>query len=92
MSPLETSPKRYCSVQVFIDVVENMFVLSLCILVHFPLPALRYCGFRTDVPVGDHKNSAAFWAALKVQPIIQSGVQTWKALILVSILVVVLEY
>jgi len=33
--------------------------------------------------VGDHKNSAAFWAALKVQPIIQSGVQTWKALILV---------
>lgn len=32
---------------------------------------------------GDHKNSSAFWAALKVQPIIQSGVQTWKALILV---------
>jgi len=33
---------------------------------------------------GDHKNSNAFWAALKVQPIIQSGVQTWKALIVVS--------
>ena len=32
---------------------------------------------------GDHKNASAFWAALKVQPIIQSGVQTWKALILV---------
>jgi hypothetical protein len=32
---------------------------------------------------GDHQNSSAFWAALKVQPIIQSGVQTWKALILV---------
>jgi hypothetical protein len=36
-----------------------------------------------DYDLGDHKNATAFWAALKVQPIIQSGVQTWKALILV---------
>lgn len=33
--------------------------------------------------LGDNSNSSAFWAALKIQPILQSPVQTWKALIVV---------
>lgn len=57
-----------------------MSVPLLCILVC--LPGLSWLCFWVLME-GDHKNSSAFWAALKVQPIIQSGVQTWKALILV---------
>jgi hypothetical protein len=81
VSPLETSPKRYDFSEISPNSrLGNTCVQSSSIPVRILAPLLFTCA---DLFAGDHKNATAFWAALKVQPIIQSGIQTWKALILV---------